>query len=274
MLRLLSGFGLITGATYPLRAIGLLLKRPRLWQYLIIPILVNFILGALLYGSSLYWGLQGVATLTEQLSQSLDQLIANLPNWLSFLEYIILFLSWLLRTILTILLFVIIGFVLLQFGSVIGSPWYGKLSEQVEKLRLGEVTVIDVGIFKDIARALLFEFKKILLALTVGLILLMMGLMPGVGGMVTTVGGITLTATLVCLDCFDSPLERRRLRFREKLKMVYQNLPASGSFSLLCLALISVPLLNLVTIPLCIMAGTLFLCDRVFSQQKQREKIN
>jgi len=268
MLRLLSGFGLITGATYPLRAIWLLLKKPKLWQYLVIPILVNLILGTLLYGSFLYWGLQGVESLTTQLSQSLNQLIADLPNWLSFLEYIILFFSWLLRAILTILFFVIIGFVLLQFGSVIGSPWYGKLSEQVEKQRLGDVTVIDVGIFKDIARALLFELKKILLALTVGLILFLVGLIPAVGGMVTTIGGLTLTATLVCLDCFDSTLERRRLQFREKLKTVYQNLPASASFSLLCLVLISVPLLNLLTIPLCIMAGTLFLCDRVFSQQR------
>jgi len=53
-----------------------------------------------------------------------------------------------------------------------------------------------------------------------------------------------------------------RLSFREKLKTVYRYFPASGSFSLLCLGLISVPLLNLFTIPLCIMAATLFICDR------------
>jgi CysZ protein len=266
MLRIFSGFGLVTGATYPLRAIALLLKKPGLWRYLIIPILVNLVLGALLYGSSLYWGWQGVEALTTQLSQNLDQLIADLPDWLSFLEYIILFIGWLLRTLLTIALLVLIGFVLLQFGSVIGSPWYGKLSEEVERLRLGEVTVIDVGIFKDIARALLFELKKLLLALAVGTILFLIGLVPGIGSVITTVGGITLTATLSCLDFFDSTLERRRLSFREKLKTIYQNLPASGSFSLFCLVLISVPFLNLLTIPLCVMAGTLFLCDRVFSE--------
>ena len=266
MLRVLSGFGLVTGATYPLRAIALLLRKPSLCQYLIIPIFVNLILGILLYGSFVYWGWQGVEALTTQLSQSLDQLIAELPNWLSFMEYIILFFSWLLRTLLIIILLILIGFLLLQFGSLIGSPWYGKLSEQVEKQRLGNVTIIEVGIFKDIARALLFEIKKLLLALTVGIFLFLVGFIPGMGGILTTVGGITLTATLVCLDCFDSPLERRRLLFRDKLKMVYRNLPASGSFSLLCLVLISIPLLNLITIPLCLMAGTLFLCDRVFAQ--------
>ena len=264
MLRLLSGFGLVTGATYPLRAIALLFKKPHLWQYLIFPVLVNVILGALLYGSFLYWGWQGVEGLTAQLSDHLNQLIANLPNWLSFLEYIIVILDWLLRVILTVALFIIIGFVLLQFGSVIGSPWYGKLSEQVEKLRLGEVTIIDVGIIKDITRALLFELKKILLAIGVGAVLFFIGFIPGIGGLITTIGSITLTATLVCLDCFDSTLERRRFSFRDKLKTVYRSLPASGSFSLLCVVLISVPFLNLLTIPLCVMSGTLFLCDRVF----------
>jgi len=263
MLRLLDGFGLISGATYPFRAIALLGQKPDLWKYLIIPMAVNLVLGAVLYGSGLYWGWQSVQALTTQLSQALDQLIADLPNWLSFLEYLIVLLGWLLRALLTIILFILIGFILLQFGSVIGSPWYSQLSEEVEKLRLGKVTAIDVGMIRDIGRALLFEIKKLLLALGVGIILFFCNFVPAIGSIISTIGGITLTATIVCLDCFDSTLERRRLSFREKLKTVYRYLPASGSFSLLCLGLISVPLLNLFTIPLCIMAGTLFICDRV-----------
>lgn len=256
---------LLAGATYPFRAIALLGQKPYLWKYLIIPIGVNLLLGGILYGSGLYWGWQSVEALTTQLSQALDQLIAELPNWLSFLEYLIVLLSWFLRTLLIIALLILIGFILLQFGSVIGSPWYSKLSEEVEKLRLGNVTVIDVGIIRDISRALLFELKKILFGLGVGTLLFFLNFVPGIGNLISTIGGITLTATIVCLDCFDSTLERRRLSFRDKLKTVYRYFPATGSFSLLCLVLISVPLLNLLTIPLCIMAGTLFICDRASS---------
>lgn len=264
MLRLLDGFGLITGATYPFRAIALLLRKPYLWKYLIIPIFVNIALGILLYGSVVTWGWSSIETLTTTLSENIDQVIADLPNWLSILEYLVLFVAWLLRLLLIIIFLVLFGFILLQFGSIIGSPWYGKLSEEVEKLRLGKAEIIDVGFFKDITRALLFELKKILLAISVGALLFIIGFFPGVGTIITTIGSITLTATIVCLDFFDSPLERRRFSFRDKLKTVYGNLPASGSFSLLCVFLISVPLFNLFTIPLCVMAGTLFLSDRVF----------
>lgn len=264
MLRLLSGFGLITGATYPFRAIALLLRKPYLWQYLILPIFVNLLIGIVLYGSIIYWGWSSIESLTMTLSENIDQAIADLPNWLNFLEYLILFLGWLLKILLTIIFLIVFGFILLQFGSILGSPWYGKLSEEVEKLRLGKAENIEVGLWKDIRRALLFELKKILLAVTGGIILFLIGFFPGIGTIITTVGSFTLTATIICLDFFDSPLERRRFSFRNKLKTVYGNLPASGSFSFSCLVLISVPLFNLLTIPLCVMGGTLLLSDRVF----------
>jgi CysZ protein len=40
-------------------------------------------------------------------------------------------------------------------------------------------------------------------------------------------------------------------------------LPASASFGFVCLALVSVPLINLLAIPVCVAAGTLFFCDRI-----------
>jgi CysZ protein len=44
-------------------------------------------------------------------------------------------------------------------------------------------------------------------------------------------------------------------------------MPASIGFSLVCLALIGIPFLNLLAIPLCVTAGTLFFCDRIWAQQ-------
>ena len=43
MLRILSGFGLITGATYPFRALSTFIRNPKLWKYIAIPILVNLV---------------------------------------------------------------------------------------------------------------------------------------------------------------------------------------------------------------------------------------
>ncbi|NJO67366.1 MAG: hypothetical protein HC832_08490 [Leptolyngbyaceae cyanobacterium RM1_405_57] len=240
--------GLFAGATYPFRAFSLLRKTPKLRGYVLVPILVNLVVGSTLYAGLLFAGFQGI-----------DAAIQNLPAWAAFLDVV-------LRVLLTILLFLLTGFVLLQFGVLLGSPWYGKLSEELEQLRAGQ-TVIPPGgiggIFVEIWRAIAFELKKLFLTAAIAIPLLLLNFIPGFGTLIASVGGIALAATIVCLDFLDPALERRRFRFRTKLGIVAQSLPASASFGLVCLALVSIPLLNLLAIPLCVAAGTLFFCDRI-----------
>lgn len=263
MWKALSGFGLLTGATYPFRVLAVFRRTPRLWRYVAIPILVNFIVGVALYTGLLFFGWDSVAYVMGSLTDWVDSLITNLPRWLGILDYLIIGVGWLLRLLLVVGLLLLTGFVLVQFGVLLGAPWYGQLSEQLEELRTGQLHIVEVGIVRDIGRAILFELKKLVLVVGVGIVLLLLNLVPGIGTLAATVGGFALATTLVCLDFMDAPLERRRLRFREKLRIVFRSLPASASFSWVCLVLVSVPLLNLLTIPLCVASGTLFFCDRV-----------
>ncbi len=264
MLQVLGGFGLLAGATYPLRSLAVFRRTPRLWGYVAIPMLVNFVVGVALYGGLLFFGWDSVEGLITNLSNWLETLIAQLPAWLGLLKYLIIGIGFLLHFLLVVGLLLIIGFVLVQFGVLLGAPWYGQLSEQLEEIRTGQLHTVELGIVRDISRALLFELKKLVLIVGVGFPLLLLNLTPGIGTLAASVGGITLAATIVCLDFLDAPLERRRLPFREKLRIVFGSFPASASFSLVCLGLVSVPLLNLLTIPLCVASGTLFFCDRIY----------
>lgn len=263
MKQFLSGFGLITGATYPFRFLGVLRKHPHLWGYLFTPIVINIIVGVFVYASLTWFGLQGLEQVIANATQWLNQAIANLPTWLGFLEYLLLGLGWLLRFLLTLVLLIVIGLIFVQFGTIFGAPWYGKLSEQLEQICTNNIEVVEVGIFRDIGRALLFELKKLLLVIVIGLPLLLVNLLPGLGTIISSTGGLILTGTIVCLDFFDSPLERRRFSFRTKLGIIAKTLPASAGFSIVCLGLIAIPLLNLITIPFCVGSGTLFICDRI-----------
>jgi len=266
MRQVLGGFGLLAGATYPFRALAMFRRTPHLWGYVTIPILVNFVVGVALYVGLLFFGWESVEGVLVSLSHWLDSLIANLPAWLGFLKFLIIGLGFLLHFLLVVGLLLLTGFVLVQFGVLVGSPWYGQLSEQLEELRIGQLQRVEVGIVRDISRALLFEFKKLVLVVGVGLLLLLMNLAPGIGTLAAGSGGIAIAAMIVCLDFLDAPLERRRLRFREKLGIVLGSLPASASFSLVCLGLVSIPLLNLLTIPICVASGTLFFCDRIYQK--------
>src|SRR4051812_32626386 len=62
--------GLFTGASYPFQALALLMRMPRLWGYIFIPLLVNILVGATLYAGLLFLGWRAI-----------DQLVANLAGW-------------------------------------------------------------------------------------------------------------------------------------------------------------------------------------------------
>lgn len=250
---------LFSGATYPLRALKVLLQNSRLLQYVIFPILLNIFLGGIIYVSLILPGLRFV--------DQLDLLATRLPEWLAFLSVVLPVVEVILQILLGIALLILTGLLLLQFGVILGSPWYGKLSEELEKIRTGKEPTPEpfspAAIVRDLWRAIMFEIKKLGLLVSVGLVLLLCNLIPIAGTAIAAIGGITLGATIVCLDFFDAPLERRRLKFRRKLGIVFGNLPASATFGLVCLGLVSIPLVNLIGIPICVAAGTLFVCDRV-----------
>jgi CysZ protein len=261
MVHTIGKIGLLKGATYPFKVIALFWRSPKLLQYLILPILINSILGIVFYAGLTIFGWEKMGDLITSFSAWLNSISGNLPNWLSFLTFIAIGLAFILRVILIILLFMIMGFVFLQLGVIIGAPWYGKLSEALEQNYTGNLEIIEVGIIKDISRAILFEIKKLFLMIGVSIPLFLTNFIPGVGTVFSTVGGFILTGTIICLDFFDSPLERRRLKFRSKLGFIFRALPASATFSSVCLILISIPFLNLITIPLCVASGTLFFCE-------------
>ncbi|MGF1523238.1 MAG: EI24 domain-containing protein [Leptolyngbyaceae cyanobacterium] len=257
--------GLFIGLSYPLRAVRLLQKHPSLRPFILIPLGINILLGIGLYSVGIWWGLRHIDIWTLQLMNWLE------PVWL---DTIVRILTPVIRGILLIVLFIVLGFVLLQFGSILGSPFYGQLSEKLEALRTGSALSPEAmgggAILRDIWRAILFELKKLLLLLGGGGLLLLSNFVPGLGAIVTPIGSLALGVTLLCLDMFDAPLERRRLKFRQKLGLIFRSLPASASFGFVCLGLVSIPLMNLLAIPLCVTAGTLFFCDRILDASDKR----
>ncbi|MGB8688261.1 MAG: EI24 domain-containing protein [Microcoleus sp.] len=269
--------GLLAGFTYPFRAFTLLWQTPKLWGYVLVPVVLNLIIGIGLYLGLLFPSLSEIDIFVADLSLRFNTLIASFPAWLSFLAVLTVAFGWLLRILLVAGLLLIIGFLLVQFGVILGSPWYGELSQQLELLRNGqlpsEAPMNLRSIFQDIQRAIAFELRKLQILLSFGIPLLLLNFVPGFGSILGSLGGVALGATLVCLDFLDAPLERRRRPFQEKLEIIRGSFPASASFGLVCLGLVSIPLLNLLAIPLCVTAGTLFFCDRIwptrFAPQEQ-----
>jgi CysZ protein len=266
--------GLFLGATYPLRALGLFRKKPELLTYIAVPMGINLVLGISLYLGIVLPGWTWIGEVFANWSVTWDGWIARLPSQLSFLDYLAVGLAWVVRVGLTVGLFVLVGVLLAQFGTLLGAPWYGKLSEKIEQLQTQQLQIIEVGVVRDVTRALLFELKKIGLVLLIGLPCFVMGFIPVLSSTVVPVGWATLALTLVCLDFLDAPLERRRLKFRQKLGIIYRNIPTTLSFGAVCLVMMSLPIFNLVFVPICVASGTLLFCDRIWPKLSQDKAIS
>ena len=237
---------LFAGLSYPLRALALINRTPRLWQFVIVPIIVNVVVGALLY-LGLFAGIWSLVD--DRINTSFQGVLVAV-----------------LGVVAAVAVAVTLGFVLVRFGVVLGAPWYGQLSEELEALLTGQVhrsSRLTAGqITYDIWRALLFEAKKLALLLGVWLLSLPLLLIPVVGGVLYTVISITMGALIACLDFFDGPQELRLRSFRAKLATVRQTLPGSLSFGLAAFGLVSIPLVNLLAIPLMVAAGNMFVIER------------
>jgi CysZ protein len=261
----------LLGALYPLRAAWMILRTPKLWGYLVAPIIVNILVSLGLYAGLLFPGLDRIDALQLSIASRAEAAIAKLPAWLHWLDVASVFVGGFLDLVLILLLLVVTGFAIAQFGTLLGAPWYGQLAERIEISQLGKENLPQpegpLAIVRDISRALLFEIKKLVLALSLIVIFFIIGNVPIAGAIVAGTGGLITSTLITCLDFLDAPLERRRLRFRDKLGTVLTHLPATAGFGLVCLFAVSIPIVNLVSVPVCVTAGTLFFCDRIFPQR-------
>ena len=255
--------GFVTGAGYLVRAGRLLAREKRLWRFLAAPLAVSLVVGLLVY-----LALLAAAT----------ALVGALVGWLApLLPLIASPLGVVLNIILMVLLLWFTGIGIAKFGVILGSPWYGQLAAEIERMSLpaDEIPEAPQGaaaFARDIGAAVLYEAKKAALVFGIGVPALLLNLVPGVGALAAAGIWTTLGVTTLVLDFLDPALQRRRLRFREKLGVVFSNAPASAGFGGPALLLAGIPLVNLLTVPLCMTAGTLYYIDRVHPKLATRSE--
>ena len=80
MKKLLGGFGTISGASYPFRALGLFWRYPKLYRYITVPIILNFAIAIALYGGLLFFGFEFIRNIQADLTTWFDQLLSNVSS--------------------------------------------------------------------------------------------------------------------------------------------------------------------------------------------------
>lgn len=221
-----------------------LIRQPGLRLFVVIPLVLN----VLLFGLLFYF-------LAEAFAAMIAVAMGWLPDWawLQGLDW----LFWILYGV-VILLMLAYGFVIV--ANLIGSPFYGYLSELTEKHLTGQEVSTEGGwgqIARDIPRALWREIQKILYYLPRALGLFIIGLVPVVN-LVAAVLWFLFNCWMMALQYVDYPADNHRVSFPLfKRRLAERRLSALG-FGLPVALAAMVPVLNLVVVPAAVCGATAY----------------
>lgn len=222
----------------------LLLQSARLQLISVIPILLTagLLVGLTLLSSRLtgYW---------------LSLIPANLPTWVS--EGLEAFSSLL-------VLILVLLFLFFPLVTLLSAPLRELLATQTEELLTGSISApAEVGLGTAI-----LELVKLIL-MQVGLLILSVGL----GWFVPVLGqGMTLLILvyLAGLDMVDPLLGRRGYLLKPKLHFIATHRALMGGFGLMVFVLLTIPVLNLLILPVASIGGTALVLS-VLDQFKQAQ---
>lgn len=238
---------LVHGLRFPLEGLRYLGKNPGLLKYALPPAIC---LVAIL--SVVYWHVPGW-------SGALVDWLWSDPGGDAW------YYRWILRPFWHVFYAVVFVLVLIvgTLGSYIASmpiagPFNELLSEKVEFLETGfdapfSLAVMFRNMLVTVVHLVLFSSIQLTLLVTVQLL----NLIPVVGPVV--VGGIAfLTSPLIVgYAPFDYPMTLRLWTFREKMGFLRKNYAFFEGFSLTSFVLLYVPLVNVLFLPVCVVASTL-----------------
>ena len=221
------------------QAFKILNSHKKLWFYFIIPFIINLILlSAIFYLSYFY----------------------IYPFILSIIPAGDAWYLWLLRLIVGPIVVILLALtcVLLYSisGNIITAPFNDPLSAKVEELLSGKVfdeKLSFTGILKDIIRILKNTIKLLLFLIIFNIAILLFNFVPVIGNAVYSILSFLSVMFFFGFSFFDFPLERRKLDFGQKFKILWRfkfySIGLGFSFSILSfIPILGFLVLNLSTI--------------------------
>lgn len=189
-------------------AFKILNSHKKLWLYFIIPFIINLILlSAIFYFSYQY------------IYPSLLNLIPSGDAW--YLSII----RWITGPLVILTMIMIFVFLYSITGSIICAPANDLLSGKVEELLTGktfEEKFSFSGILEDIIRILKNTVKLLLFLILFNIVIILLNIIPVFGNTIYSILSLLSALFFFGFSFFDFPLERRKLLFRQKFRIIWQ----------------------------------------------------
>jgi len=235
-----------TGINYFFKGFGIAMHE-KIRMYVIIPLSINFVIF-----SALIW------FAFVNLQNYINKFI---PDWLLSFEFI----SSIIGFIIGLGLIIVASFVFALVANLIAAPFNAILSEKVEQLlthtpppstgRLG-------GVFQSYVHAISSQIHKLWYTLLWSIVLLILFLIP-----LTTIIAPPLWmifgAWMLALEYIDYPANNHEILFKQQREILRKNRGASLGFGGITMLFTMIPILNLVVMPISVVAMTALYVDKL-----------
>lgn len=165
--------------------------------------------------------------------------------------------DWLVRISGAVVSLVFTPWLIMLVGLPLCEPLVGR-AEAV----LGDPPA-DTSLWGDLARTLTTTIGLVALGVTGAIAFFILGLLPGVGIITVPFVAFVWTPLFLALDLCDSSLGRRGYNLRRKLRFMANNPLRMLSLGLTSMLLVAIPGVNLLGLPIAVLAGVIVVRDRV-----------
>ncbi len=247
------------GLTYPFRSLRFFFSHTVLIKYSIAPMLINL----LIYGSVFIFS---YSWLLNSLDKWLGIENTEVGFWLKFIHTLLLIIGFLLLLFICYLLFTILG-------NIITAPFNEEISQRVEEIVTSGGVVHKMGFWEDAYISIIGEVQKLLFYLTILLFIFCLNIIPVAGSLLATVIGVIFSCFYNALDFLDYPMTRKKMKFRDKLKITHKGRLVTYGFGLTSFLFMFLPVVNVFMKPILVAAGTSLYYEKYFNAPALQEQI-
>ncbi|AIW19634.1 sulfate transporter CysZ [Vibrio coralliilyticus] len=214
--------------------------KPGIRQFVLLPLLAN----VLLVGGALFY-------LFSHLDVWIEQLMGQLPGFLSWLSYIL----W---PLLVLTILATFSYFFSTLANFVAAPFNGLLAEKVEEHLTGRAVNNDgmLAVVKDTPRILAREWKKLLYVLPKAIGLFILLLIPALGQTLGPILWFGFTAWMLAVQYCDYPFDNHKVPFNEMRNSLKQKQGKAYSFGALVAIFTTIPILNLIVMPVAVCGAT------------------
>ncbi|MCL4117051.1 UNVERIFIED_CONTAM: hypothetical protein GTU68_062077, partial [Idotea baltica] len=232
------------GIYYIRKGLSLVIEK-KFRSFILIPIIAN--LGIFFVLTSVAW---------QQFNHWTDMLMPSLPHWLSFLDYLLLPIFWL-------LILAIIFFTFNLLANLISAPFYGLLSEKIEQsLTENNPSKMNASfsiqeLIQFIPQTISRELRKLGYFLPKALGLILLSFIPIINISAAPLW-ILLGVWMTAIQYIDYPADNNHVSWKDMLLFLRKNRLKAISFGGTAYLFLLIPGLNLLLMPAAVAGATIF----------------